>query len=161
MTNRKALALKVTVVCILAVYLIVPFVLLPFASGFSPRTKAIVHVLLWPWAAIAAVLSCAGLLLLAARIAGIEGRSYIRALVIVAIGLGLSFAARPAYSALGLNKWVGIAINHVWFFLPVPVVFKASIPRSLLAYAIAAAMAGLITVLLAGLWMVIGMPLPS
>ncbi len=127
----------------------------------SPTTKAILRAVIWPMPVILTIVSCGGLLLLAARITKIERRSYIRAMLIVAIGMGLAGAAQFAYAALGFSKWVGYAINHIWFWLPIPAIFKASIPRSLLTYVIAFGMVAVAILILCGLLMAVGIPLPE
>src|SRR2546426_907271 len=117
-------------------------------AALSETTRTVLHVVMWPFPYVATVLACGGLLLFGAKVAKIEKRSYLRSTVIVAIGLGLAMAADPLYRALGLSMWVSMPINHVFYFAPVPIVFKAGIGKSLLAYVIAFALTGVMIAVL-------------
>jgi hypothetical protein len=123
----------------------------------SDTTKSVLHILVWPLPFILSVLWVGGLLLLAARIVGIEKRSYLRAVIIAIIGLSLALAAEPVYTAVGLSKWVSSPIDHVLLFLPIPKIFQCGFRKSLIAFAIAIVLIVLTSLLFAGLTMALGL----
>ncbi len=110
-------------------------------AALSPGTKTVLRDLIWPLPFILTVVICAGILLLAARIARIESRSYLRAVIAVIICLLLGFAGQAAViSLIGKTNWVLIPMFQVCCFLPIPFVFRASCGKSLVAYVISQVM---------------------
>jgi hypothetical protein len=130
-------------------------------AALSPTSQTVLRVLTWPVVVVLCIMFFGGLFLQAARIAKIEGRSYVRAMLIAALAMAISWASQFGSAKLGFSWWAGAAIGNVLSFLPAPHIFKASIPRSLLAYVIALVMAGLIGFIFAEVLIAVRIPLPE
>lgn len=107
----------------------------------------------------------AGFLLLGARIARIENRSYIRALIAFIISFFFADLVQVMLvPAIGRNNWGAVILDAVLYqacyFLPIPLVFRTGFRKSLVAYVIL--VAGLITVALIGILVlrILGLPIP-
>ncbi|MEI6083223.1 MAG: hypothetical protein WCS70_02865 [Verrucomicrobiota bacterium] len=131
-------------------------------AALGQTTKTVLRVLIWALPVLLTVAIGAAFYLLAARIARVERRSYLRGLTAIVISIILCFIGEAIIVAtIGKNNWVLIPWLQVSVFLPIPIVFRVSFSKSLLMYLLTTLMI-MAFILIAGLIAIaFGMPFPS
>ena len=137
MNPKKWLIVAAGTIAVLAVMILFPLLLLQWAPTMSPNVKAVVHVLIRPLPWIYALVICGWFLHLGATIAKIERRSYWRAIGVVLISAGVGAIIEAVSKFYSWRWWIEFPLYHLAFGLSIPIVYRTTIGKSLVAFLVA------------------------